>query len=247
MSRLRGPLQSMDGRRLLAGVLLIMALLLVAGAAGCASTAGGLQAYVVPAPAAEYLISPGDEIEVRVFYEPKLGDRFTVPPDGKIRMQLIGPIEVVGRTPEDVAAELSEKYKPHLVNPDCTVVPRTLASRKVYIGGEVRLPGVVTMTGPATLPQVIFIAGGAKETARLSQVIVISQRPDGTAEHRVVDLEAFLGGKGSPTLLRLRSQDLVYVPRSRIAEINLFVDQYLRKLSPVLLSAGFSYTMDNVQ
>jgi len=217
----------------------LAALLVAAMAAGC-STSPGPRAYVPPEPDQLYQIMPGDEIEVSLFYAKELSKQFFVPPDGMIRMDLIGPIKAAGRTPEQVAAEISEAYKPYVQDSACTVRPRILDSRKLYVGGEVRLPGVIAMSGPATVPQAIIAAGGATDRAALNRVIIIHQGSE-LAEYRVYDLQTFLEGKGNPELPYLRGNDIVLVPKSSIANVNVWVDQYLRANIPGLLTGNATW------
>lgn len=233
--------------------MLIAILWVAAHLAGCASNDNKyLPPYVPPEPLASYLISSGDEIEVKFYYAPELNDRFFVPPDGKISLQLMGTIQAAGVTAEQLSNAITEACAPNLEHPEATVVLRMLHSRKVYVGGEVYLPGVVEMTGPLTVPQAIFVAGSAKDTADLSQVVIISRGPDGKAQHRALDLAAYMQGKASEDgevgeeleLLRLQISDVVYVPKSRIAELDLWVDQYLRQMSPILLQAGVFFNHD---
>jgi polysaccharide export outer membrane protein len=84
------------------------------------------------------------------------------------------------------------------------------------------------------------MAGGFHTSAKRSQVVIIRRGADGRAMLRTVDLRE---GVGDPTtdLAPLRRFDIVYVPRSKVSEAGLFVQQYFKDLSPVQL--GFDYTV----
>ena len=194
-----------------------------------------------------YRIQPGDEIEVKFFYAPELNERLWVPPDGMISLQLAGRINAANLTAEELGGAITSAFENHLSHPQATVILRDLASRKVFVGGEVSRPGVQEMFGRMTVAQAIFQAGGARNTAKLSHVVVISHGPDRRPEHRVVSVKDFLKGKTEATVLSLKPYDVVFVPRTAIADLNLFVDQYLRKMIPITLSAGFMYNIDEIK
>lgn len=190
---------------------------------------------------AAYRIQPGDSLDMKFFYVPELNETYIVPPDGRITVQLAGTLQAAGSTPEELAAAASAALEGKVKHPLATVVLRSVAGNKVYVGGEVLKPGVIVLSGPTTVAQAIFEAGGARTSAELSKVLVITHAPDNRPAHRVVDVRRYLKDSRLSEDMHLARYDIVYVPRSAIADVNLFVDQYIRQLLPVTLSAGFSY------
>ena len=81
---------------------------------------------------------PGDELDVKLIYNPEFSDRVIVSPDGLIHLSLIGPVKVLNRTPGDIAAELRERYAAEFRHPEAVVVPRMFGSEIIYVGGEVQ-------------------------------------------------------------------------------------------------------------
>ena len=57
-----------------------------------------------------YLLSPGDEIEVKFYYNPELSDRVTIRPDGRISLLLVDSVVAEGRTPEELDDILTDLY-----------------------------------------------------------------------------------------------------------------------------------------
>ena len=72
-----------------------------------------------------------------------------------------------------------------------------LAGNSVYVLGEVNAPGVVTIQTPATVSQVIAMAGGHKETAGLPTVVLIRMSSENKPVGKLIDIESVFGGRKS--------------------------------------------------
>ena len=108
--------------------------------------------------------------------------------------------------------------------------------------GQVSKPGVVQMPGEMTALEAIFSAGGFRETAELKSIIVISRSPENTRLVRTVNMQNVLDGVGAEQELLVRPFDVIYVPKTAVAKMDKFVDEFIRKMIPVNLTAGFMYT-----
>lgn len=186
-------------------------------------------------------LGPGDTIEMKFFNNPELNDAQVIRPDGKITLQLVGEVMVQGKTPAQLRDELKVRYAPELRTPEIAVIVRTLYDRRVYVGGEVKNPGLVAMPGPLTaLEAVIQVGGFDLRTANLKKVIVIRHK-NGNRYGAALDLTAALKGEEFQPFY-LEPRDIVYVPRTKIAKVNLWIDQYINKLVP-RTGFIFSYPM----
>ena len=76
------------------------------------------QKVPLPPLAEEYRIQPGDQLEIKFFYNPSLNEQVTVRPDGLISLQLIKSIEAAGSTPEQLTDRLKKEYSTQLKEPD---------------------------------------------------------------------------------------------------------------------------------
>lgn len=186
--------------------------------------------------AQEIRIEPGDTINVVFFKTPELNETVQVNADGKVSLQLVGMVELAGKTEHEAAAMLSELYKKDLKNPNITVIIRSQGYRRVYIEGEVGSPGYVDIPVKMTVLQAIAMRGGFnKETAALDRVVVLRMN-EGSSQVFKVDLKSSLSGEAYTPFV-LRAYDVVYVPRKRIVTINTFVDQYINRFFPQALWA----------
>lgn len=225
---------------------LLAPLLLAACAAGVAPEPGPNGAGFADIPYADwsdyeppYRFYPGDEVEVSVLSAPELNKTVLVQPDGRIAPSLIAPVMVADRTVEDVQAALGQAYSAQLLRPEISVAVKA-APMKVFVGGEVGTSAVYDMNGDVDALRAIVQAGGFKPTADTKRVIIVRRGPDGRGMVRRVNLTRGLH-VGGADLVPLRRFDIVYVPRSGVAAAGLFIQQYIRDLTPVQF--GFSYAL----
>jgi polysaccharide export outer membrane protein len=187
-----------------------------------------------------YRIYAGDQLEVRLPTAPELSKTVVVQPDGRIAMPLVGPIMVADRSTEEAAAVLADAYSRQLLNPQVEITITAATPLKVFVGGEVDKPGVYDMAGPIDALQAVITAGGFKTSAQRSQVVIIRRMADGQAMMRTADLVRGIYDPARADTVPLRRFDVVYVPRSGVSELGLFMQQYLRDLLPV----QFSYAVN---
>jgi protein involved in polysaccharide export with SLBB domain len=192
------------------------------------------------ANAAPYRLTPGDMIEVKFYFNPELNDQVQIRPDGRITLQLVGEVDAGARTVAELTTTLERLYAPELRTPRVTVQVRSFAAQKVWVTGEVTKPGMVALAGNLSLLGALGDAGGIKYTGTRDEVVLIRKGDDGAPTLRRVPLIQ----DGQPTadaLAPLQPFDVVLVPETKIAELNRWVDQYIRQLSPANLAVGFSY------
>lgn len=193
----------------------------------------------------EYTVGVGDEIEVKLPYNAEFSDRVTVGPDGRFTLPLIGEVRAEGRTVADLTAELDSRFSQDLRSPRVQVAIRNYVSQRIFVGGEVSKPGVYTLQGRTGLMEAVIVANGngSLDTARMSQVVLIRRSRDGQPMMRTVDLTKFI--RGSENDVPLQSSDVVFVPKSTIAELNQFMDQFVTRMIP--FQRSFIYTLGKQQ
>lgn len=194
-----------------------------------------------PTPPGDYRLQVDDELTVKVFQHSEVNESVRVLPDGTISVPLANRIQAEGLTVDELRAQLTKSYAQYLRNPQVSVIVRTLANRNIFVGGEVVKPGLVPLSGKMTALRAVLQAGGFKPTAKTDNVYLI--RNDGKNQaiaSRLNLKEVFEKGKADQIL---QSFDVIYVPMSKIARIDQFVDQYLRQAIPVNLNAGFTYLL----
>lgn len=215
--------------------------------AGCAHVDAPARPQSVAAPIqsqrsvpSEYRINTGDELDLRFFYTPDLNNTVTVRPDGKINLPLVGEVRAAGLTTAQLSQNLKALYADQVIRADVAVNVHGFPNMRVFIGGEVGKPGAQPLSGQVSLLQALMVAEGMKETADTSRVIVVRRDENNQPQVFSVNVNrAFSGDDASQDIL-LQPYDVVLVPRTGIANVNLWVDQYIRKNLPI----NFNYTFN---
>lgn len=189
----------------------------------------------------DYRLYPGDQIDITVPSAPELSKTAViVQPDGRVTMPLLAPVMAADRTIPELEALLTRAYAGQLLRPRVTVTMKQATPLKVFVGGEVGTPGVYDMPGDINSLQAVIQAGGFKPSAKTDRVVIIRRGPNGRAMMRTVNLQGAMKAPGGADFVPLRRFDVVYVPRSNIAEAGLFMQQWFRDISPI---QGFSYAV----
>ena len=189
-----------------------------------------------------YSIHAGDDLDIKFFYNPTLNESVTVRPDGHISLQLVQDLQAAALSTNELVAVLKKKYSSYLKNPEISVIVRSFESNKVYVDGEVAKSGMVEMSGDMTIMQSIAGAGGLKDTARRGDVLLIRRNGLKRPFVYTVNLNAAMAGTDISQNVLLKPYDIVYVPKSTIANVNQWVDQYIRRNIPI----NVGYDLDNV-
>jgi protein involved in polysaccharide export with SLBB domain len=190
----------------------------------------------------EYRFRPGDEMDIRLLYNPEISDRVRVAPDGRISLALIGSVLAEGKTVDQLTADLRTKFAKEIRRPDVLVIGRQFDSQRIFVGGEVTTPGVITVPGRLGVLEAILTVGGFRDTARLSQVVLIRRGQDGQPMLRTVDLDALIRTGQKSEDVPLKPYDIVFVPRTPIADVDLFVTKYIRGVLP--FDSNFTYAVN---
>ena len=126
-----------------------------------------------PSPSDLYKIGIGDQLQIAVWHEHDLSLSVVVRPDGIITMPLLNDISVVGLTPKELAASITEKLKPFINEPQVTVSVVGIQSRKVYILGQVNRQGAFPLNDRKTALELITEAGGLGPFAKANSIYVL--------------------------------------------------------------------------
>jgi polysaccharide export outer membrane protein len=176
----------------------------------------------------------GDEIEITVWRNPEFDGTYTIEGQGDIFIPIVGPIRAYDLTPMELREQVVEALSEYLVNPYVRVAITAYRSRKVYVLGEVKRPGLYNMGGEmGTLVGAIAKAGGFTDEANSNKVFLIRNGLDeGRREVYNVDRLMDTGDMSqNPELIR---GDIVYVPTSFVANVDLFFNHLQTMLNPVV-------------
>jgi len=182
-----------------------------------------------------YRIFPGDVLDVSAPYAPELNRTVTVQPDGRISLPLIGSVMAADRGVPELANALSQMYSAQLLKPVIYVDVKTPTPLRVFVGGEVAKPGVYDMPGDINALQAVILAGGFTTGAKSSSVLIIRRGLGGRPMMRTADLHSAIFNAASADAVPLRRLDVVYVPRTGLANLGVAI-QSLRNVVPIQFS-----------
>lgn len=231
-------------------VRLTLAMLLLTGLAACGTdqnlspretSASRFAAWSDAVP--EYRLGSGDTVQVSYLFTPNLDQEALVAPDGTITLRLAGRLQAEGRTVEQLNQAVTEASAKWMRQPVTRVAVREARSARIYVGGQVGRAGAIPLDRRIGALEAVLLAGGFTDEARTSEVVLIRRSPDDSPMLRTLDLQDFIQTGGADGTIPLAAGDILYVPRSGIAEVNLWIDQFINKVLPFQRSANFTYTV----
>ena len=185
-----------------------------------------------------YRLQPGDVLEINFTYHDDLNSKVTVRPDGTLSVPGVGDMMAQGKTATMLEKEIERMSSDRLREPEVSVVVSQLGVQKVYVSGEVKIPGFVLFHEGMTPLQAIMDRGGFTDVAKPDSVLQVKIQNHAYVATKL-NLERVLDGK-DPEVSVLAANDMIYVPRSFIGDANNFVAHYIRDMLPIEPRVGFS-------
>jgi len=159
-----------------------------------------------------YMIGIDDLLSINVWKEPDISRVVPVRSDGKISLPLVGEATAAGKTPKALKAEITEKLKSYISEPEVTVIVQEMRSKKFNIMGQVVRPGSYQLAGTMTVLDGLALAGGFRDFAKKKDVYVLRKKADGTDERLPFNYKDVIKGKNSQQNVRLMPGDTVVIP-----------------------------------
>jgi protein involved in polysaccharide export with SLBB domain len=198
----------------------------------------------------DYVVQPGDTVNVTVYrgvnVAPEYKQEITVQPDGKITLiNILKPVDTKGLSVDQLQRVLTDIYAPLFVmegevldRSKFSVTVQFLTSQKtawlpdqIFVTGQVRAPKSMAYRTGLTVMKAVTDAGGWIYAADETEVVILRKNAEGTTVAREIDLAAVALNQAED--IELSPGDVVFVPLSTIARINLWVEYYIRGLIPI--------------
>lgn len=181
-------------------------------------------------PVKEYVLVPGDTVDVNVFGEADLTRSVVIRPDGKISLPLVGEVQAAGVTPTQLAENIATALRTYLKNPQVSVTVTQLQRIFVQVVGQASRPGAIEIQRGWTLLDVMGAAGGATPRAALSKATI-------TRKEAVipVDLEKLLVQGDKSANMPVEPGDIISIP---LLQFKVVVLGYVRNQGTFELDAG---------
>ena len=170
-----------------------------------------------------YRLQPGDVLEIQYRYSPEFNQTVTVQPDGYVTLEVGGDLKIAGMTVDQTRQAILKKASTRLQDPIATVILKEFQKPYFVVAGEVAQPGKIEMRERVTAIQAIMLAGGMKESAKSSQVVVFRKINSDIAEVKLLNLKTIRRTSDLENDLTLQPGDMVFVPRDKISKIERFM------------------------
>jgi polysaccharide export outer membrane protein len=162
----------------------MLAVALLGSALACAGPGQYVWVNELPAeyiarshPDQSYVIRDGDTLNIRVFNQEALSTKAKVRSDGRMAMPALGDVDVRGKHPATLKAELEGRLKDYVNAPSVTVTVEEFQPIVVSVLGEVVKAGSFPLDPRATVAQVLASAGGLTEFASRDSIYVVRAGP----------------------------------------------------------------------
>jgi polysaccharide export outer membrane protein len=185
----------------IATVLLVLLIVVTASAADTAAQAIGQ----------DYVIGPGDVLEISVWKEEALTKLVTVLPDGKISFPLIGEAMASGWTVADLKKEIQTRLSQFVPDPVLSLSVNQMNSLMIYVVGKAKNPGRFILNTNVDVLQALAMAGGLNSFAKRGQIKVF-RKYDGQTKIFDFDYDDVSEGKRLEQNIQLVRGDVIVVP-----------------------------------
>lgn len=169
-----------------------------------------------PAPLPEYLIGPGDVLQVFVWRNPELSTTIPVRPDGRISVPLIEDLTATRKTPTVLARDIEGILRQYVQDPVVTVIVQDFVgpySQQVRVIGEAARPQAIPYRENMTILDVMIEVGGLTPFAAGNRAVLNRRTREGERSTKV-NLDRLLKDGDPSANVRIMPGDILIVPQS---------------------------------
>jgi polysaccharide export outer membrane protein len=172
-----------------------------------------------------YRLQPSDRLDLAYRYSPEYNESLTIQPDGFVSIKLVGDLKLEGLTLDEARACLLTALKTRLNDPEITLTLQDFVRPTYTVAGQVGNPGRYEIRGPVNIIEAIAIAGGFKDSAKHSQVILFHRVSPDIAQTHVLNLKRMMNPDHSHVeeAVVIQPGDLLIVPKNRVSKIADYV------------------------
>lgn len=212
--------------------------------AACGGPQNAPQALVQPHKANEpsvklslsqFVLGPGDELTVVVFRNPDMTRKVKVMPDGTFSYPFLGELKAAGVGVTDLRQKITQALSKYFVDPQVSIEITALKSRKVFVLGEVKQPGVFLLEGPTSAIEAISKAGGFTQQAT-SRSVVLFRQDGGRAYATKLNVERALRKGEVAQNVALQPGDVLYIPTSFVTDVDRFMMHVSSIIAPLVFT-----------
>jgi len=170
-----------------------------------------------------YQLHSADVLSLEFPFTPEFNQTVTVQPDGYITLRGIDNIRVQGQSLPEVTNALRTAYSKILHEPVINVELKDFEKPFFIVGGEVGHPGKFDLREDTTATEAVAIAGGLRDSAKHSHVLLFHRVPGGWAQVKKLNMKKMLSEGNLDEDAYLQPGDFLYVPKNTMSKIERFI------------------------
>jgi len=170
-----------------------------------------------------YSLHIGDVIVLNYRYTPEFNQTVTVQPDGSVGLNIVGDVKVAGLSVEEAEKKIVGMASVRLNHPELTITLQKFQQPYFVVAGEVDHPGKFDLNENLTAMQAIMLAGGFKDSARDTQVLLFRRINADQAEVHKLDLHNLKKSSDLERDTELEPGDMLLVTRNKMEHFSRFM------------------------
>ncbi|WP_342120750.1 XrtA/PEP-CTERM system exopolysaccharide export protein [Pseudoduganella sp. OTU4001] len=186
------------------------------GLGGCAATRSGAPADAGAIPQTDYLIGPGDSVNIIVWRNPEVSLSVPVRPDGKITTPLVEDLPASGKTSTELARDIEKALGKFIQQPVVTVIVTGFTGtygEQIRVIGQAAKPQSLPYRRDMSILDVMIAVGGVTEFAAGNKASII-RTVDGKQQQFTVRLNDLIKDGDISANVPMRPGDILVIPES---------------------------------
>lgn len=186
-----------------------------------------------PAAVSKFTLGPGDTVEINVWRGEDLNRKILIGPTGIISYPFVGDIQANGKSTFQLRNIITETLSEYFKDVQVTVNLVSNQSKKIFVLGEVKRPGMFSMAGPITILEAVSMANGFTHDAKKKTILLVRGSLD-KPELKSINLNAVLKEGDINQNVSLEPGDVVYVPTVAFARAENFFKRIYNIIAPIV-------------
>jgi polysaccharide export outer membrane protein len=170
-----------------------------------------------------YTLHAGDVISLDYRYTPEFNQTVTIQPDGYVTLDIVGDVKIAGLTLDEVHDQIVKMASSRLNHPELNLTLKDFEHPYIVVAGEVAKPGKFELRDDTTALQAIMLAGGFKDSARDTKVVLFRRINQQMAEVRQLNLHNVHRTSDLEHDTELQPGDMLLVTRNKLEHLSRFM------------------------
>jgi polysaccharide biosynthesis/export protein len=170
-----------------------------------------------------YKLHSGDVVALDYRYTPEFNQTVTIQPDGYVTLNIVGDVKVAGFTLDEVHDQILKMASSRLNHPELNLTLKDFEHPSIVVAGEVAKPGKFDLREDTTALQAVMLAGGFKDSAHDTKVVLFRRLNNQMAEVKQLNLHNIRQTSDLEKDMMLQPGDMLLVTRNKLEHLSRFM------------------------